>query len=111
MKKPIFTGAGVAIVTPFTKDNKINYDKLAELLEFQIANKTDAIIICGTTGEGSTLDHEEHSEARRFTVEVVNKRIPVIAGTGSNDTSTAVMLSKSAEKTGGEELPRHLQGE
>ena len=100
MKKPIFTGAGVAIVTPFTKDNKINYDKLAELLEFQIANKTDAIIICGTTGEGSTLDHEEHSEAIRFTVEVVNKRIPVIAGTGSNDTNYAVKLSNEAEKAG-----------
>ena len=100
MKKPIFTGAGVAIVTPFTKDNKINYDKLAELLEFQIANKTDAIIICGTTGEGSTLDHEEHSEAIRFTVEIVNKRIPVIAGTGSNDTNYAVKLSNEAEKAG-----------
>ncbi len=100
MKKPIFTGAGVAIVTPFTKDNKINYDKLAELIEFQIANKTDSIIICGTTGEGSTLDHEEHSEAIRFTVEVVNKRIPVIAGTGSNDTNYAVKLSNEAEKAG-----------
>ncbi len=100
MKKPIFTGAGVAIVTPFTKDNKINYDKLAELIEFQIANETDSIIICGTTGEGSTLDHEEHSEAIRFTVEVVNKRIPVIAGTGSNDTNYAVKLSNEAEKAG-----------
>ena len=100
MKKPIFTGAGVAIVTPFTKDNKINYDKLAELIEFQIANKTDSIIICGTTGEGSTLDHEEHSDAIRFTVEVVNKRIPVIAGTGSNDTNYAVKLSNEAEKAG-----------
>ncbi len=100
MKKTVFTGAGVAIVTPFTEDNKVNYDKLAELLEFQIANKTDSIIICGTTGEGSTLDHEEHSEAIRFTVDVVNKRIPVIAGTGSNDTSYAVKLSNEAEKAG-----------
>ena len=100
MKKTVFTGAGVAIVTPFTEDNKVNYDKLAELLEFQIANKTDAIIICGTTGEGSTLDHEEHSEAIRFTVDVVNKRIPVIAGTGSNDTNYAVKLSNEAEKAG-----------
>ena len=100
MKKPIFTGAGVAIVTPFTKDNKINYDKLAELIEFQIANETDSIIICGTTGEGSTLDHDEHSEAIRFTVDVVNKRIPVIAGTGSNDTNYAVKLSNEAEKAG-----------
>lgn len=100
MKKPIFTGSGVAIVTPFTKDNKINYDKLAELLEFQIANKTDSVIICGTTGEGSTLDHEEHSNAIKFAVDVVNKRIPVIAGTGSNDSAYAVKLSNEAEKAG-----------
>ena len=100
MKQTVFTGAGVAIVTPFTKDNKINYDKLAELLEFQITNKTDAIIICGTTGEGSTLDHDEHSNAIKFTVDVVNKRIPVIAGTGSNDTNYAVKLSNEAEKAG-----------
>lgn len=100
MKTTVFTGAGVAIVTPFTEDNKVNYDKLAELLEFQIANKTDAIIICGTTGEGSTLDHEEHSQAIKFTVDVVNKRIPVIAGTGSNDTNYAVKLSNEAEKAG-----------
>ncbi|MBQ8016294.1 MAG: 4-hydroxy-tetrahydrodipicolinate synthase, partial [Clostridia bacterium] len=100
MKKTVFTGAGVAIVTPFTEDNKVNYDKLADLLEFQIANKTDAIIICGTTGEGSTLDHEEHSNAIKFTVDVVNKRIPVIAGTGSNDTNYAVKLSNEAEKAG-----------
>ena len=100
MKQTVFTGAGVAIITPFTKDNKINYDKLAELLEFQIANKTDAIIICGTTGEGSTLDHDEHSNAIKFTVDVVNKRIPVIAGTGSNDTNYAVKLSNEAEKAG-----------
>ena len=100
MKQTVFTGAGVAIVTPFTEDNKVNYDKLAELLEFQIANKTDAIIICGTTGEGSTLDHEEHSDTIKFAVDVVNKRIPVIAGTGSNDTSYAVKLSNEAEKAG-----------
>lgn len=100
MKQTVFTGAGVAIVTPFTSDNKINYDKLAELLEFQIANKTDAIIICGTTGEGSTLDHDEHSNAIKFTVDVVNKRIPVIAGTGSNDSNYAVNLSNEAEKAG-----------
>ena len=100
MKQTVFTGAGVAIVTPFTEDNKVNYDKLAELLEFQIANKTDAIIICGTTGEGSTLDHEEHSDTIKFAVDVVNKRIPVIAGTGSNDTNYAVKLSNEAEKAG-----------
>lgn len=100
MKKTVFTGAGVAIVTPFTADNKINYEKLAELIEFQIANKTDSIIICGTTGEGSTLDHDEHSQAIKFAVDVVNKRIPVIAGTGSNDTNYAVKLSNEAEKAG-----------
>ena len=100
MKQTVFTGAGVAIVTPFTADNKINYDKLAELIEFQIANKTDSIVICGTTGEGSTLDHDEHSEAIRFAVEVTNKRVPVIAGTGSNDTAYAVKLSNEAEKAG-----------
>lgn len=100
MKQTVFTGAGVAIVTPFTADNKINYEKLAELIEFQIANKTDSIVICGTTGEGSTLDHEEHSEAIRFAVEVTNKRVPVIAGTGSNDTAYAVKLSNEAEKAG-----------
>ena len=100
MKPVVFTGTGVAIVTPFTADNKVNFDKLAELLEFHVANKTDAIVICGTTGEGSTLDHEEHSEAIKFTVDVINKRIPVIAGTGSNDTNYAVKLSNEAEKAG-----------
>ena len=77
----IFTGAGVAIVTPMTGTGAVNYAKLEELLEFQIANKTDSIIICGTTGEASTLSHEEHLEVIRFTIEKVNKRIPVIAGT------------------------------
>lgn len=100
MKTPIFTGAGVAIVTPFTADGAVNFKKLGELLEFQIKNGTDAIIICGTTGEGSTLSHEEHTEAIRYTVEVVNHRIPVIAGTGSNDTDYAVKLSNEAEKAG-----------
>ena len=100
MKPVVFTGTGVAIVTPFTADGKVNYDKLAELLEFHVANKTDAIVICGTTGEGSTLDHDEHSEAIKFTVDVINKRIPVIAGTGSNDTNYAVKLSNEAEKAG-----------
>ena len=104
MKQTVFTGAGVAIVTPFTADNKVNYPKLAELLEFQIANGTDAIIICGTTGEGSTLDHDEHSEAIRYTVEVVNKRIPVIAGTGSNDTAYGIELSKYACDVGADAL-------
>lgn len=100
MRKPVFTGAGVAIVTPFNSNGAVNFNKLGELLEYQIANGTDAIVICGTTGEGSTLSHEEHTAAIRYTVEVVNKRIPVIAGTGSNDTEYAVKLSNEAEKSG-----------
>lgn len=96
----IFTGAGVAIVTPMLPNGDVNYDKLEELLEFQIKNGTDAIIICGTTGESSTLTHEEHLNAIRFTAEKVNKRIPVIAGTGSNSTETAIYLSQEAEKYG-----------
>lgn len=100
MKQPIFTGAGVAIVTPFTNDGKVDYPALKKLLDFQVENSTDAIIICGTTGEGSTLAHDEHLEAIRYTVEVIDKRIPVIASTGSNDTAYAVELSNEAEKFG-----------
>lgn len=100
----IFTGAGVAIVTPMTETGEVNYPKLAELLEYQIANQTDSIIICGTTGEASTLSHEEHLEVVRFTIEKVAKRIPVIAGTGSNCTETAVYLSQEAEKYGADGL-------
>ncbi|MDF2589904.1 MAG: dapA [Anaerocolumna sp.] len=100
----IFKGAGVAIVTPFTENNEVNYDKLGELLDFQIGNGTDSIIICGTTGEASTLSHEEHLECIRYTVEKVNKRIPVIAGTGSNSTETAIYLSTEAEKYGADGL-------
>ena len=100
----IFKGAGVAIVTPMKEDLTINYDKLAEILEEQIAEGTDAIIICGTTGESATMTEAEHSEAIRFTIERVNHRIPVIAGTGSNCTRTAVELSKEAEKDGADGL-------
>lgn len=100
----IFTGAGVAIVTPMLSNGEVNYEKLEELLEFQIKNGTDAIIICGTTGESSTLTHEEHLEVVRFAIEKVNKRIPVIAGTGSNCTETAVYLSQEAEKYGADGL-------
>lgn len=100
----VFEGAGVAIVTPFYENGEVNYGKLAEILEMQIQNKTDAIIICGTTGEASTLTHEEHLEVIRFTVEKVNKRIPVIAGTGSNCTKTAIFLSQEAEKVGADAL-------
>ena len=96
----IFKGAGVAIVTPMNEDGSVNYEKFGELIEFQIANGTDAIIVCGTTGESSTLTHEEHLEAIRFTAEKVAGRIPVVAGTGSNCTETAVYLSQEAEKYG-----------
>lgn len=96
----VFTGAGVAIVTPFNADGSVNYDKFAEHIEFQIENGTDAIIVCGTTGEASTLTHEEHLDCIRFCVNKVNHRIPVIAGTGSNCTETAVYLSQEAEKAG-----------
>lgn len=96
----IFKGAGVAIVTPFQKDGSVNYDKFAELIEFQIEGGTDAIIVCGTTGESSTLTHEEHLDVIRFCAERVKGRIPVVAGTGSNCTETAIYLSQEAEKYG-----------
>lgn len=96
----VFTGAGVAIVTPFKENGEVNYEKFAELIEFQIANGTDAIIVCGTTGESSTLTHEEHLDVIKYCVEKVAGRIPVVAGTGSNCTKTAVYLSTEAEKYG-----------
>lgn len=96
----IFKGAGVAIVTPMKDNLEVNYDKLDEILEEQIAGKTDSIVICGTTGESATLSEEEHLEAIRFTIERVNHRIPVIAGTGSNCTQTAIQMSKEAEEAG-----------
>jgi len=96
----VFEGAGVALITPMNKDFSVNFDKLREIIEEQIAAGTDAIIACGTTGEASTLSHEEHLEVIRFTCDVVKKRIPVIAGTGSNCTETAVYLSREAEKAG-----------
>lgn len=99
MKKPLFTGSGVALVTPFTKEG-VDYDKLGELIEFHIANSTDAIIICGTTGEASTMPDAEHKEAIRYTVEKTAGRIPVIAGTGSNDTPHAIELSRYAQEAG-----------
>ena len=100
----IFKGAGVAITTPFKEDRSVDYDTFREQIEYQIANGTDAIIVCGTTGEASTLTHEEHLECIRFCVEVVNKRIPVVAGTGSNCTETAIYLSTEAEKFGADAL-------
>lgn len=96
----VFEGAGIALITPFNEDGSVNYEKLKELIEDQIANKTDAIIICGTTGEPSTLTIEEHLDVIEAAVKFVNKRIPVIAGSGSNCTQTAVYLSTEAEKRG-----------
>ena len=100
----VFTGAGVAIVTPFKENGEVNYEEFAKQIELQIAGETDAIIVCGTTGEASTLSHEEHIEVIRYCVEVVNGRIPVVAGTGSNCTETAVYLSQEAEKAGADAL-------
>ena len=96
----IFKGAGVAIVTPMKENGEVNYEKFAEMIEFQIANGTDAIIVCGTTGESSTLTHEEHLDVIKYCTEKVAGRIHVVAGTGSNCTETAVYLSREAEKYG-----------
>ncbi|MGN0601455.1 MAG: 4-hydroxy-tetrahydrodipicolinate synthase [Oscillospiraceae bacterium] len=104
MKNTIFTGAGVAIATPMNDDGSINFDRLGQLIDFNIDNGTDAIIICGTTGESATMTDEEHVECIRYAVEKVNKRVPVIAGTGSNHTEYAVNLSKEAEKLGADAL-------
>lgn len=100
MADHIFTGSGVALITPMNSDGSVNYAALADLLEFHVANKTDAIIACGTTGEAATLSEKEHCEVLAFTTEKINGRIPVIAGTGSNDTAFAVMLSKTAQQYG-----------
>lgn len=99
MKRPIFTGSGVAIVTPF-EGSKVNYSKLGELIDWQIRMKTDSIVICGTTGEASTMPDIEHLEVIEFAVKHVSGRVPVIAGTGSNDTMHAVNMSKSAKDSG-----------
>lgn len=104
MSKHIFTGTGVALITPMHSDGSVNYEELARLLEFQVENGTDAIIACGTTGEAATLTVKEHCEVLSFVCERINGRIPVIAGTGSNDTSTAIELSKSAEASGADAL-------
>ena len=99
MKNPVFTGSNVAIVTPYNKDG-INYKALAELIEFQIANKTDSITICGTTGEMSTMSDDEHRSAIKFCVNTVAKRVPVVAGTGSNDTLYALEMTVYARDVG-----------
>ena len=101
---PIFKGAGVAIVTPFSQDDKVNFEELGKMIDFQIAGGTDAIIICGTTGESSTLTHEEHDECIKFAVEHTAGRVPVIAGTGSNSTAEAIRLSTHAQNNGADAL-------
>ncbi len=100
----IFKGAGVAIVTPFDENLNVNYDKLGELIDYQIDNGTDSIIICGTTGESSTLTEREHMECIRYTAQKVAGRVPVIAGTGSNCTQTAIELSEDAKRAGADGL-------
>ena len=100
MKNTIFTGAGVALVTPFNDDFSVNYDCLEKLIEMQIEGGTDSIITCGTTGEGSTLSREEHIAVVKRTIEIVDHRVPVIAGTGSNDTAFAIELTKEAQQLG-----------
>ena len=104
MKKTLFTGAGVAIVTPFNNDGSVNFEVLGQLIENQIANDTDAIVICGTTGEASTLTDDEQIETIKFTVDKVNKRVPVIAGAGSNDTRHGIELCKRCEQVGADGL-------
>lgn len=104
MKKPVFTGAAVAIITPMHADGSVNFEELGRLIEDQIARHTDAIVICGTTGESPALDHEEHTECIRYAVKKVAGRVPVIAGTGSNDTRYAIQLSLQAQKDGADAL-------
>ncbi|HAG70182.1 MAG TPA: 4-hydroxy-tetrahydrodipicolinate synthase [Lachnospiraceae bacterium] len=100
----IFKGAGVAICTPFKKDGSVDYERFTEQIEYQIAGGTDSIIVCGTTGESACLTHEEHTEVIKHCVDVVNKRVPVIAGAGSNCTDEAVFRSKEAERCGADAL-------
>ena len=96
----IFKGSAVALVTPFTEDNNVNFEKLGELIEYHIENGTDALVVCGTTGEATTMSESEIFAVIKYTVEKVNKRIPVIAGTGSNNTMLSVHMSQEAEKLG-----------
>lgn len=100
MKKIIFKGCGTAIITPFTKDDKVDFEAFGKLIEYQIAEKVDAIIVCGTTGEASTMTLEERKETIKFAVQKVNKRIPVIAGTGANCTKSAIEMTKYVESIG-----------
>lgn len=104
MKKPVFTGAAVAIITPMHADGSVYYEELGRVIEDQIANYTDAIVICGTTGESPALDDAEHTECIRYAVQKVAGRVPVIAGTGSNDTRYAIQLSQKAQQDGADAL-------
>ena len=104
MKKTVFTGVATAIITPFYTDGSVNYEALDRLIEYQIANGADAIVTCGTTGESATLDHNEHCSVMKHTIEKINHRVPVIAGTGSNDTAYALKLSQEAESMGADAL-------
>ena len=104
MKNTIFTGAGIAVITPFNPDGSINFEEFGRIIDDQINNGTDAIIVCGTTGESATMTDEEHRECIRFCIKHVNGRVPVIAGAGSNDTHYAVELSKEAEAMGADAL-------
>ena len=101
---PVFKGAGVAIATPMNADLTVNYDEFARLIDFQIENGTDAIIVCGTTGESATLTEQEHVDVIRFCVEHVAHRVPVVAGAGSNSTDTAIWLSQESEKAGADAI-------
>lgn len=104
MKEPIFTGAAVAIITPMNDDGSVNYDEFAKFIDWQIDNGTDAVVICGTTGESSTLEVDEHNECIRWCIEYVNGRCKVIAGTGSNSTASAIEMSQEACKNGADAL-------
>lgn len=104
MKKTIFTGAGVAIVTPMNPDESINFDRLVQIIDNQIENGTDAIVICGTTGESATMTDQEHVDCIEYAVKRVNGRVPVVAGAGSNHTSYAVWMSKEAKRVGADAL-------
>jgi 4-hydroxy-tetrahydrodipicolinate synthase len=100
----IFTGSAVALITPFNPDGSVNFEKLKELIDFHLAHKTDALVVCGTTGEASTLTDEDQVECIRVAAEHVNKKVPVIAGAGSNDTAHAVNLAKACENAGADGL-------
>lgn len=104
MKNPVFKGSGVAIITPMKADGSVNFDVLGEIIDFQIENGTDSIISCGTTGESAVLSDKEHCDVISYTVERVNGRVPVVAGTGSNDTRYAVELTKEAQRLGADAI-------